>query len=618
MDLGATEWTTFRKITLPMIAPGVAAAALLASAISIDDYVITSFNAGQTQTFPLFIFGATRQGVPPEVNVLATGAARGRADPDGAQRDAATTPGGRDRSAATCSTSPSRRRSSPHVASRRTGLVFDERCFGHRNPPSGPPWLAVPPFERPERLAATFRALEGSGVLRHLERMPAASAPRTALELVHDASHVQRVLPSRARRPGSTTRRGSAPAAAPPRCSRSAGCSRRSRPWSAGEIDNAFVLARPPGHHAEAARPMGFCLFNATAVAARWAQLARGAARVAILDWDVHHGNGTEAIFRDDAHRADDLAAPGRAVSERHRRGRHARRGDRQRPAARGHRRRRLRAGLRARRRARDPRLRPRPAARRGGPGRRRQRPAGADGGDRARLPGLDRARGRAGGGVLRRAARRLPRGRLLAAPPARREPRDRRGAGRACRRASRATRSAATCRRGCARSSAPRSRRRRRGAAGDPRRARLVDRRGGRAGAAARARGRHRRRRGGGRRRLHRAVDGVGDRRGGAERARRRARGRPLRHGAERAQRRLSLLAVAVPARCCAASTARRAALELCEASVESVRGDRRVVRGPGGRRLAPRGARISSSPAPPARTARAPARSTATTSWP
>jgi spermidine/putrescine transport system permease protein len=73
MDLGATEWTAFRKITLPLIAPGVAAAALLAAAISIDDYVVTSFNAGQTQTFPLFIFGATRQGVPPEVNVLATG-----------------------------------------------------------------------------------------------------------------------------------------------------------------------------------------------------------------------------------------------------------------------------------------------------------------------------------------------------------------------------------------------------------------------------------------------------------------------------------------------------------------------------------------------------------------
>jgi spermidine/putrescine transport system permease protein len=72
MDLGANEWTAFRKVTLPMIAPGVAAAALLAAAISVDDYVITSFNAGQTITFPLFIFGATRQGVPPQVNVLAT------------------------------------------------------------------------------------------------------------------------------------------------------------------------------------------------------------------------------------------------------------------------------------------------------------------------------------------------------------------------------------------------------------------------------------------------------------------------------------------------------------------------------------------------------------------
>ena len=72
MDLGANEWRTLRKVTLPLIAPGVAAAALLAFALSIDDFVITSFNAGQTITFPLFIFGAARQGVPPQVNVLAT------------------------------------------------------------------------------------------------------------------------------------------------------------------------------------------------------------------------------------------------------------------------------------------------------------------------------------------------------------------------------------------------------------------------------------------------------------------------------------------------------------------------------------------------------------------
>ena len=88
MDLGATEWTTFRKVTLPMIAPGVAAAALLAAAISVDDYVITSFNAGQTITFPLFIFGATRQGVPPAGQRAGDRAAADRAGADVPQRAA--------------------------------------------------------------------------------------------------------------------------------------------------------------------------------------------------------------------------------------------------------------------------------------------------------------------------------------------------------------------------------------------------------------------------------------------------------------------------------------------------------------------------------------------------
>jgi spermidine/putrescine transport system permease protein len=71
-DLGANEWTAFRKVTLPLIAPGVASAGLLAFALSFDDFVITNFNAGQTSTFPLFIYGAARQGVPPQVNVIAT------------------------------------------------------------------------------------------------------------------------------------------------------------------------------------------------------------------------------------------------------------------------------------------------------------------------------------------------------------------------------------------------------------------------------------------------------------------------------------------------------------------------------------------------------------------
>lgn len=72
MDLGANELTTFAKVTLPLIAPGVLAAALLAFALSVDDFVITNFNAGTTVTFPLFVWGAARVGAPPQVNVVGT------------------------------------------------------------------------------------------------------------------------------------------------------------------------------------------------------------------------------------------------------------------------------------------------------------------------------------------------------------------------------------------------------------------------------------------------------------------------------------------------------------------------------------------------------------------
>jgi len=72
MDLGANEWTTFRKITLPLLAPAMLAAALLGFALSIDDFVITYFNAGGTQTFPVFVWGVARVAVPPQVNVVAS------------------------------------------------------------------------------------------------------------------------------------------------------------------------------------------------------------------------------------------------------------------------------------------------------------------------------------------------------------------------------------------------------------------------------------------------------------------------------------------------------------------------------------------------------------------
>jgi spermidine/putrescine transport system permease protein len=71
-DLGATPWVTFWKVTFPLILPGVMAAAALAFALSVDDYVITAFVNGQTITFPLWVFGASRFGVPPQVNVMGT------------------------------------------------------------------------------------------------------------------------------------------------------------------------------------------------------------------------------------------------------------------------------------------------------------------------------------------------------------------------------------------------------------------------------------------------------------------------------------------------------------------------------------------------------------------
>jgi spermidine/putrescine transport system permease protein len=72
MDLGANELTTFRKVTLPLIAPAILAGGLLSFALSIDDFVITYFNAGSEVTFPIFVWGSAQRGVPPQVNVMGT------------------------------------------------------------------------------------------------------------------------------------------------------------------------------------------------------------------------------------------------------------------------------------------------------------------------------------------------------------------------------------------------------------------------------------------------------------------------------------------------------------------------------------------------------------------
>ena len=73
MDLYATPWATFRRVTLPLVMPGIVAAALLSFSLSFDDYIITTFNSGGVRTFPLFVFGANQRGIPPQVNAIASG-----------------------------------------------------------------------------------------------------------------------------------------------------------------------------------------------------------------------------------------------------------------------------------------------------------------------------------------------------------------------------------------------------------------------------------------------------------------------------------------------------------------------------------------------------------------
>ncbi len=194
------------------------------------------------------------------------------------------------------------------MAERRTGVVYDARCLAHVNPPGGvafgtlPEWATIEAFERPERLSLTRSVLEGSGALDWVSELEARPATADELRLAHSDAHVARVLAA-AERPEPVELGGDAwtgPGTYDAMLLAAGGLIAAVGAVLDGTVDNAFALLRPPGHHAEREAAMGFCLFNNTAIAARWAQRERGLERVAIVDWDVHHGNGTEEIFLDD------------------------------------------------------------------------------------------------------------------------------------------------------------------------------------------------------------------------------------------------------------------------------------------------------------------------------
>ncbi len=159
--------------------------------------------------------------------------------------------------------------------------------------------------ERPQRLKAITDAIREAGIWDELAHPSFEAATELDLYRCHTQAHIDRVKAMSQQGGGQLdgdTRVGPDSFAVAKLASGAAIAATRA--VVNGEFQNAFVAARPPGHHAESGRdadsPWGFCLFDHVAVAARWAQEHTDAKRVAILDFDVHHGNGTQEIFYDD------------------------------------------------------------------------------------------------------------------------------------------------------------------------------------------------------------------------------------------------------------------------------------------------------------------------------
>jgi len=169
----------------------------------------------------------------------------------------------------------------------------------------------VPPGhpERPDRIRALMSELEGPDFYR-LDRVEARMASEDAILLVHPESYVDEIrkqIPDGIddeEAPQPINKLGVDTYVSPKSWEAAllaiGGANAAVDDVFSGKADNVFVASRPPGHHAELSTAMGFCLFNNVAIAARHAQRNYGAERIAIVDWDVHHGNGTQDIFKDD------------------------------------------------------------------------------------------------------------------------------------------------------------------------------------------------------------------------------------------------------------------------------------------------------------------------------
>jgi acetoin utilization deacetylase AcuC-like enzyme len=157
--------------------------------------------------------------------------------------------------------------------------------------------------ERPERFDAVLNGLASAGLLERMWRAEARTATGDELLLCHTAEYLKTVRRDveSGRRYLSTGDTDITPNSWDVAARAVGGVLNAVDAVLSGSARNAFCAVRPPGHHASAARGMGFCLFNNAAIAARYAQRNHGVGRVLIVDWDVHHGNGTQDIFYRDA-----------------------------------------------------------------------------------------------------------------------------------------------------------------------------------------------------------------------------------------------------------------------------------------------------------------------------
>lgn len=178
--------------------------------------------------------------------------------------------------------------------SRRVGFVYSDTYLKHTPPTSHP--------EQPDRLCALLRHLRDTGVAEQLVMIDPRPAGEEQILAVHTRDHIEFVR-SASLAGGGLLDEGDTYASAgsfEAAVLAAGGAIEAVNAVLTNDVESAFCAIRPPGHHAERARAMGFCLFNNVAIAARHAQRHHGVERVAILDWDVHHGNGTQHIFEDD------------------------------------------------------------------------------------------------------------------------------------------------------------------------------------------------------------------------------------------------------------------------------------------------------------------------------